>query len=136
VLLGQRVVVSAEDSRDPDGDSRLATFIRTPEGAEVRETEITRSFDAVGRYRFHVEVIDSHGAVGQADREVLVVVPPPPLPVAGAAPVAAGAAGSQPRAVAAGRHGCGCLAAGAPVTAWLGLAAALLCGWRRRRRML
>lgn len=132
VLVGQRAVLSTEESRDPDGDSVLASFIRTPAGEEIRATEITWTFNAVGRYRFAAEVLDSHGAAGRIEREVAVILPPPPLPVAGAG----GPPGAAPPAVGPRQAGCGCRAAATGGALGPAVLVALLAFWRRRRRVL
>jgi MYXO-CTERM domain-containing protein len=138
-FLGQRATITTEGSSDPDGDAIIASFLTTPEGEEVRATEVRRTFTSVGRFRFRAEVLDAHGVAATVTREVAVVVPPPPLPLTGVTPPASGPApGTQPAPVRPGPRGCSCRVGGAAVPR--GAAAALLLTLlllgRRRRRAL
>ena len=136
VLVGQRTIISTERTHDPDADALVATFITTPEGEVLRATEVERTFTAAGRYRFLAEVMDAHGAVGRAEREVVVEEPTPP-PAADGGTSAPVAPGTQPGPVQRQPHGCGCaIGSAAGPTLLLLLGSALLVCWRRRRRVL
>jgi MYXO-CTERM domain-containing protein len=137
VFVGQTATLSTASSKDPDGDAIIASFITTPEGDEVRATEIRRTFSAVGRFKFKAEVLDARGAAGRVEREVAVIVPPPPLQPGGpASQPAALPPGTQPGSLPVKPHGCGCRvgAAGGPGLAALVLL--VLAFGRRRRRAL
>ncbi|MBI5479622.1 MAG: metallophosphoesterase [Deltaproteobacteria bacterium] len=134
VFVGQRVTITTASSRDPDGDAIMASFITTPEGEEVRATEVQRTFAGVGRFKFKAEVFDARGSSARVEREVAVVLPPPPLQPGVAASQEARPPGTQPGTVGVKPRGCGCRVDGAAASGMAGAVLLVLLAFGRRRR--
>lgn len=76
VLVGETVQISAQGTRDPDGDAIVRTLVTTPDGREHRGNEVSWTFSVAGRFKLAVEAVDAHGARARREREVVVIPRP------------------------------------------------------------